>query len=261
MKRFFVLGFGKQIILGLAFLINNHWLIAQVDAGGTLVLQVCCNKTSSIVFPQIIKNVDRGSKDLLVQKVRGVDNVLQLKAGKENFPETNLTVITADGKLWPFIVQYVHNPQRLCVQLDSSGNIFKMLAGKDPSIYGVHDESYEMKLSLIGLYIQNNLLYFQIQLENNSTIPYVLDELRFYIKDKRQSKRTASQELEQVPLSMFGNTESVAAQSAQAIVVALPKFTIPDKKNFFVAVTERNGGRNLRLRIKNTRIVRATVLP
>src|SRR5258708_37621952 len=62
-------------------------------------VEITYNKTSSLIFPTIIKSVDRGSRDVIVQKAKGVGNVLQLKAGKENFPETNLTVITSDGTL------------------------------------------------------------------------------------------------------------------------------------------------------------------
>lgn len=46
-----------------------------------------------------LKSVDRGSKDVLAQKAKGVESILQVKAAKTNFDETNLTVINADGKL------------------------------------------------------------------------------------------------------------------------------------------------------------------
>ena len=58
--------------------------------------------------------------------------------------------------------------------------------------------------------------------------------IRFYIKDKKLNKRTASQELDQMPLYEYGNTRAVPGMSKQTRVVALPKFTIPDKKNFYI---------------------------
>lgn len=241
----------------LLFTIGLH---AQSDSVASLNLAVGLNKTTSLVFPQIIKSIDRGSRDLMVQKVSGVENVLQVRAAKENFRETNMTVITADGKLYSFIVRYAIEPSHLNIQVDSAISIFETIARQKRTMHGVRNESYDMILQLKGLYIQRDILYYQLELENLSNISYDIDMLRFYIKDKKQSRRTASQELDQVPLYVYGNTRIVAGQSRQTIVVALPRFTIPDKKLFYVQVMEKNGGRNLRLKISNRRIVKAKLL-
>ncbi len=263
MKRFRVARKALPIFLLLSIFIFSDPLFAQTDSAGSLssiVLQITTNKTTSVVFPQIIKSIDRGSKDVLVQKVTGVENVLQVKAAKENFTETNMTVITADGKLYSFVVRYAVEPSQLNIQLDSSATIFERIAGKKRSVAGVRNSTGEMIFLLKGIYIQTNLLYYQLELQNLSNISYDIGLLRFYIKDKKQSKRTASQELEQIPLSVYGNTESVAAQSKQVMVVALPKFTIPDKKRFYIQVMEKNGGRHLQLKVTNGKIVRAKIL-
>lgn len=260
MKRFRVARKALPLFLLLPIFIFSDPLFAQTDSAGTMQLFISCNKTTSLVFPQIIKSIDRGSMDLFAQKVSGIENVLLVKAAKESFTETNMTVITADGKLYSFIVRYAKEPTRLHIQLDSVVSFFENIAKKKRSVHSVSDESYDMIFRLKGLYIQHEILYYQLELENLSNISYDIDLLRFYIKDKKQSKRTASQELEQVPLSVYGNTGSVAAQSKQIIVAALPKFTIPDKKHFYIQVMEKNGGRNLRLKISNRKIVKAKTL-
>ena len=43
-------------------------------------LQIGINKTTNLIFPYEIKSVDRGSRDVLVQKAKGIENVLQVKA-------------------------------------------------------------------------------------------------------------------------------------------------------------------------------------
>lgn len=48
-------------------------------------LAVTYNKTTNLVFPYAIKSVDRGSKDILVQKAKDVENILQVKAGQKRF--------------------------------------------------------------------------------------------------------------------------------------------------------------------------------
>lgn len=39
--------------------------------------------------------------------------------------------------------------------------------------------------------------------------------------------------------------------------MALPKFTIPDKKVLYIVMKEFNGGRLLRLRVRNRQLMRA----
>jgi hypothetical protein len=260
MKRFCVARQSIPLFLLLSIFIFSDPLFAQTDSAGAMHLLISCNKTTSLVFPQIIKSIDRGSRDLFVQKVAGVENVLQVKAAKENFRETNMTVITANGKLYSFILRYAAEPSQLNIQLDSTNNIFEKIAAQKKSIHGVHNENYDMVLRLKGIFIEKDILYYQLELKNLSNVPYDIDMTRFYIKDKKQSRRTATQELEQFPQHIYGNTGTVDGQSKQTIVVALPKFTIPDKKIFYVQVIEKNGGRNLRLKISNRKIVKARTL-
>ena len=69
-------------------------------------LQVGFSKTTSIIFPYTIKSIDKGSAEVLVQKAKGVENILLVKAAKEHFLQTNLTVVTSDGKLYVFVLNY-----------------------------------------------------------------------------------------------------------------------------------------------------------
>jgi hypothetical protein len=84
--------------------------------------------------------------------------------------------------------------------------------------------------------------------------------LRFYISDKKKSKRTAIQENELKPLCVAGNMTQVKANSNSVIVVALDKFTIPDAKYLAVQFMEKNGGRHLSMRVSNRKIMKAIPL-
>jgi hypothetical protein len=242
----------------LLLILLTNGLIAQQLSIPPRQVYISFNKTVSLVFPQIIASVDRGTSDLLVQKVMGMENILQLKAAKEDFSETNMTVITADGKLYSFLVNYKADPADLNIQLNNQPSVFEKIAIKKRFLSGPKDSKYEMLFRLSGVYIEKNIIYYQLELQNRSNISYDVDMLRFFIRDKQQSKRTASQELEQFPLYVYGNTGSVEGQSKKIIVVALPKFTIPDKKLLYIQLTEKNGGRNLQLKIRNRNIIEAT---
>lgn len=250
-------------------------------------LQIATGKTTSLVFPYAIKNVDRGSADLLVQEAKGVDNILQLKAAKENFAETNLTVITSDGNLYSFIVGYDRKPSQLTISFGTDtlsgidrGKVSQSLSASESAtseasmittadkllkirksiVHGVRDKYYKMKFSLNGVYIQRNVMYCQIRYKNSSNIDYDVDMLRFYLRDRRRSKRSASQEIELKPLYVTGNTALIHGKTRSQCVVALPKFTIPDAKYLAIEMKEKNGGRNLLLKVHNRHIIQAKVI-
>jgi len=109
-----------------------------------------------------------------------------------------------------------------------------------------------------GLFIQNDVLYVRISIENESNINYDIDQLRFFIRDQKKAKRTATQEIEVSPVFVYNDTHKVEGQSANTIVFALPKFTIPDKKYLAIQLMEKNGGRHLELHVKNKTIVKAS---
>ena len=246
----------------------------------TLNLEVTFNKTSSVIFPAVIKSVDRGSRDILAQKAKGVGNVLQLKAGRENFPETNLTVITGDGVLHQLTVNYSGEPSNLTIDVRKTGeptgstplifqtemtetdleNYSSSIVNAKRSIRGVSENNYKINLALLGVYIKDDVMFYRFRIKNQSNINYDVDFLKFYIRDKAKMKRTASQEVELKPLYTYGNDKVIKGKSETEIVYALEKFTIPESKLLSVEMFERNGGRHFNLGIKNKTIVNAQVL-
>lgn len=122
------------------------------------------------------------------------------------------------------------------------------------------DAEHAIRLSLKGLYVQDDVLYFQLGLSNNSWLDYDIRQLRLFIKDNKKGKRTASQEVEINPVYVLGNNKMIRSKSEQTVVVAVPRFTIPEKKIFFIQMQEENGGRNLQLSVKNKRIIRTSLI-
>ncbi len=234
-------------------------------------------KTTNIIYPYAIKSVDKGSKDVLAQMAKGVENILQIKAAKQGFSETNLTVVTADGKLYSHLLNFTDNPQLLNIKIGASMNypnadalfsyktdneakvydLTEQIASKKPVLKGIKDNKYNITLSLAGIYFKADKLYFQFSLENSSEVDYPIETFRFYIKDAKSAKRTAKQEVEQLPVQLAGNVELIRGNSQQNVVVTLPRFTIPDKKVLMIELMEGNGGRHLSLKLKNKTIIKA----
>lgn len=263
------------------------WAItADASAQGAYerTIEVSTNKTTSVVFPVDIKTVDRGSRDILAQKTKGVENVLKVKAGKVNFRETNLTVITVDGALNHFTVRFSEKPNRQIVfaTQDVSTQIrtryphaihlseinhadvdlaAKAIVAKAPSGKLKAFRKHDMRLTLKGIYIAENLMYFHIHIANRSNIPYDVDMLRLYTRDKQRVKRTAAQEIAELPLYIHGDANRIEGNAEVDLVYVLPKLTIPDAKVLTLQIIEKRGGRHLILDVKNKFIVRAKVVP
>ncbi|MBN8879877.1 MAG: conjugative transposon protein TraN [Sphingobacteriales bacterium] len=245
-----------------------------------LRLAISTNKTTNLVFPYSITSVDRGNKDVLVQKAKGVENILQVKAANDSLVETNLTTVLADGSLYSFLISYALEPSVLNLQIGLRNNqdqpagilpfgndneakvkqVAQIVFEKKPTMRRPKDKRYDIAFKLTGLYVNEDNFLFQFALGNNTNIRYDIDQLRFFIRDKKIAKRTAAQELELTPIYVIGNQKSIEVQSQQYLVLVVPKFTIPEQKYLSIALIEKSGGRNLSLRVKNKKLVAASMV-
>lgn len=233
-------------------------------------LQIGFSKTTSIIFPYTIKSIDKGSAEVLVQKAKGVENILLVKAAKQHFFQTNLTVVTSDGKLYVFVLNYDDSCPDLNFKAENavaaSRDVLFSLENenqkrteqcawsaysKKKKISGLKKSKYQIRLEVNGIFIQQNVLYLRVVFENKSKINYDIDQFRFFIRDKRKSKRTASQEIELEPLYATSSSSVIPYKSEIIKVYALEKFTIPENKYLTIQMIEKNGGRNFEVDINN----------
>jgi conjugative transposon TraN protein len=237
-------------------------------------IAISYHKTSNLIFPYAIKNVDRGSADVLVQKAQGIDNILQLKAGREGFPETNLTVITADGKFYSFLVDYAVEPSALNLSFVTSGSKIKLkdhpvdasafyqtssLLKTKKGFLRVRTKSQKMRLALQGIYLKDNLMYFDINLKNKSMVDYLPESIQFFIQDRKRVKRTSVQQVEVLP--MYQDTLcKVKGRHSRQLVFAFKPFTLSGTKELKIQFSEKVGGRNLVLTAKAKKLLRARTL-
>ena len=224
-------------------------------------LLITNEKTTSLIFPYPIKHVDRGTKDILVEPVKEADNILLVKAASKDFPQTNLSIVTDDGSVYSFAVSFGETSiwvYRFPVQLKTAVSTYANSILDNPkTMMGIKDAAWDMIARVTGIYIKDNVIYYQLDLQNQSPINYDINFLRFYLRDKKKVKRTSVQENEVTPLYMAGNTSQVKADSHNSIVIALDKFTIPDAKYLAIEMGEKNGGRNLLMKVSNRKIIKA----
>lgn len=244
-------------------LMGLSWFVIAASAQS---LGLSTDKTTSLVFPFSIRHADCGTKDVLIQPIKEAGNILLVKAGIKDFSESNLTVVTEDGSIYSFRLQYDHAPSswiyRLPVQFRATLSTYANgILDNERTMRGIRDKKWNIEAKVIGIYIRGNVIFYQLRIDNQSPIDYDVELLRFFIKDKKKSKRTALQENELSPLYVMGNTRIVKANATNVIVVALDKFTIPDAKFLGIQLMEKNGGRHLQMKVNNRKIMKAIPLP
>jgi conjugative transposon TraN protein len=233
-------------------------------------LSVTERKTSNIIFPFAIKSIDRGSRDILARKASGVDNVLQVKAALANFPPTNLSVITSDGKLYSFLVSYSAAPAMLTISFASDSLVrfendslndalldatAKQVLAQKKFLYR-NSASEKMEFVLDRIYLARGLMWFSFEVADHSHVDYNPDYIHFFIADKRKAKRTAMQETEVAPLFRLP-IGVIKGNSKATWVFGFTPFTLARGKLFRCKVSEQNGGRPLELKIHPRLLLRA----
>jgi conjugative transposon TraN protein len=233
-------------------------------------LQIGYSKTTSIIFPYSIKSLDKGSADVLVQKAKGLENILFIKAAKQYFFQTNLTVVTSDGRLYVFVLNYDEDCPDLNIKAENAvaaskdvlfslendnqkkiEQLASLALSKKRKTSGLKKSKFQISLEVSGIFIHQDILYLRVVFENKSKINYDIDQFRFFIRDQRKSKRTASQEIEILPLYSSSSSEVIPDKSEIIRVYALEKFTIPENKFLTLQLIEKNGGRHLEVNINN----------
>lgn len=242
-------------------------------------LEVSNLKTTSIIFPSKITSIDIGSQSVLAQRVKGTENVLQVKAGINSFEETNLTVITESGRLHQFDVRFCAAPKSCYFVVDEHGNIdpatsivfedaettqfyqdaFRIIRG-NTNIQKSKAKSNKIELSLSEIYVKKDKLFFPLSMVNESFIPFEIESVRFFIKDRKQAKKTAVQEVELIPLKISNGVREVKENGSMNAIWVLDKFNIPKTKELIIQVSEKNGSRNIQLKIRSKAFQKAKLL-
>lgn len=119
-----------------------------------------------------------------------------------------------------------------------------------------HCRAEGVRLRLRGLWLLDGRLWFGLEWENRSAIAYSAAYARWYIRDRRQVRRTAMQEL---PVEPLGGASpcAVAADSVVHSWTGFEPFALAREKELVLEVAEKGGGRVLELVIKHQELLNA----
>ena len=245
----------------------------RVAGVGSVPIPVTMEKMTNLIFPEAVQIGVKVSPGILAQKVRGVENVIELKAQHRGFPVTNLSVYGKDGRLYSFVLHYVADSDVLNFRVLPDGPAGVILEDLPTGITrlkadaallegrkgflrrGVRESG--VRLRLTGVYLRDSLEWLVIEVENRTQIPLYIGYTRFSIADRRRVKRTAAQE-NSISTMFDGLNGLVAGGRAVRYAVGFQPFTAPTGKQLMVEVAGADG-RTVVMGIKSKILLRARV--
>jgi conjugative transposon TraN protein len=280
----------KYLFIIAALLVTGTFVRAQDLPSFTLTaltaqkVPVTDHKMTNLVFPVAIRTGIKVSRDVLVQKVKGVENVIELNAARPHFAPTNLSVFGLDGRLYAFDLEYADSPKVLnfVVVPVPKGNVATLypdkpvllLTGlpvdeatlaidagtlaKEKGFLHASTRHERMHLQVEGIYLKDSLLWVVLQITDRAQVPYYPEYVRLFTQDRTKAKRTAIQQTAME--SVYSVVpDQIAGRSSQRFALGFPLFTVPSDENLWLEVAERNGGRLLKLPISYRTILKARV--
>jgi conjugative transposon TraN protein len=105
-----------------------------------------------------------------------------------------------------------------------------------------------MLMRLNNIYSVGDYFFLDFSIENRTNIRFDIDELRFKLSDKKQSKATNSQIIELTPALVLDQSQTF--RYGYRNVVVLKKMTFPNDKVLTIEVSEKQiSGRTIKLNI------------
>ncbi len=271
MNRHFFPGLFSALFPGLCIFALPAY--AQTAAAGFTIenigsqsIPVSFDKMTNIVFPIPIHPGARVNKDIQVQKLRGSENILILRAARKDFTPTNLAVYGEDGRLYSFDLHYIEDPPVLNFKVVGNGTAEKMpfeidaqaVLDQAPSMHRIVQDQ-GTGLTFQGAWLLDGYLWFSFRLDNHSHIDFLPEHARFTIRDRHRVKRTAIQEIMLQPV--YENPlQSVPGNSWLLFAIGFHPLTLAKDKQLLMQLGETGGGRNLSLIIRHNDLLKAKLL-
>ncbi len=254
-----------------------------MKAQTTVVLDtIYANDTKNVAlfFPEPIRQGITGSENFIFTYNREKEQyfgLLQAKPGKES----NLLVVDSDGSIFSYIVSYRTQLSKLnyFIPLSSSiGNekskvkdviqaetseksidnqlyyyqkFSSHLLERKQSIGRISKRSEDIVLSVENIVFDKEELYFVIQIENKSTLDYGLNFLNLSIETRQKGKRKSLQRLYQEPIYKHHLPSKIVENETVRFVYVLPKFSLSNDRRAILELSEKDGERNIELKISH----------
>ena len=237
-------------------------------------------KNVALFFPEPIRQGITGSDNFVFTYNREKEQyfgLLQAKPGKES----NLLVINRNGSIFSYIVRYKKKLSKLnhfVPKSSSIGNerpiendiseVIKIedsvdnktfyytkfssyLVDKRQRIGTIQKRNEGVVLSINNIVFDKEELYFVIQIENKSTLDYDLNFLNLSVETRQKGKKKSLQKLFQEPIFKHNLPSRIVEGEIIRLVYVMPKFSISNDRRLVLELNEKNGERDLKLKVSH----------
>lgn len=235
-------------------------------------------KNVALFFPEPIRQGISGSENFVFTYNREKEQyfgLLQAKPGKES----NLLVINKNGSIFSYIVRYKAKLSQLnyfipmsnsignekpivkdSIQVEPAENgidygtyyyekFCSYLLDRKQRISGIKKQNEGITLSVENIVFDKEELYFVIQIENNSTLDFDLNFLKFSVETRQKGKRKSLQRLYKEPIFKWVLPSKIVENETIRFVYVLPKFSLSSDRRAILELNEKSGERNIDLKI------------
>jgi len=237
-------------------------------------------KNVALFFPEPIRQGITGSDNFVFtynHEKEQFFGLLQAKPGKES----NLLVVNRNGSVFSYIVKYKKQLDRLNYFIPKSKSIgnekpidvdsttvvklentidnrtfhynkfCSYLIDRKQRIGRIKKRNEGIVISVENIVFDKEELYFVIQIENKSTLDYDLNFLKLSVETRQKGKKISLQRLYQEPIFKYNLPSKVAENETIRLVYVLSKFSISNDRTTVLELNEKNGERNLKLKISH----------
>jgi hypothetical protein len=237
-------------------------------------------KNVALFFPEPIRQGVTGADNFVFTFNREKEQyfgLLQAKPGKES----NLLVINRNGSIFSYIVRYKSQLTKLnyfVPKANSIGNerpivndttevtkiedsvdnktfyytkFSSYLLDKRQRIGTIQKRNEGIVLSISNIVFDKEELYFVIQIENKSTLDYDLNFLNLSVETRQKGKKKSLQKLFQEPIFKYNQPSKIIEGEVVRLVYVMSKFSISNDRRLVVELNEKNGERDLKLKVSH----------
>ena len=240
-------------------------------------------KNVALFFPKPIRQGITGSENFVFTFNREKEQhlgLLQAKPGKNS----NLLVISKNGAIFSYIVKYKEKLSKLNYFISESNSIGNenRVAEANPEVEVIPREPFSKRqyyerfcqyllnqtpnipikrnrndgvvLRLENIVFDKEELYFVIEIKNNSSMDYDLNFLNLSVETRRKGKRKSLQRIYKEPLHKHRLPSKIKEGTTERLVYVLPKFSMSGERRVVLELNEKNGERDINLKIPHRMI-------
>jgi hypothetical protein len=248
----------------------------------TILDTIYANDTKNVAlfFPEPIRQGITGSENFIFTYNREKEQyfgLLQATTGKES----NLLIININGAIFSYIIRYKVKLSKLNYFIPLSNSIGNeipkvkdsiqhkisekkvdnstyyyqkfcaYLLYKKQRIGRVKKRNERIVLSVQNIVFNKEELYFVIQIKNKSTLDYDLNFLNLSIETRQKGKKKSLQRVHKDPVFKHNQPSKIKANETVRFIYVMPKFSISNDRRAILELNEKDGERNIKLKISH----------